>query len=52
MISALSLLFLDEVHRADRGEKSGIDGLPGSDGGQRDDLLAANDRQETPGLFE
>lgn len=52
MISALSLLFLAEVHRADRGEKSGTDGLPGSDGGQRDDLLAADERQETPGLSQ
>lgn len=48
IVSALSLLFLAEVHQADRGEKSGTDCLPGTLCGQRDDLLAAHERQETP----
>ena len=37
ILSALSLLFLAEVQQEDRGEKSGVDRLPGADGGQRDD---------------
>jgi SRSO17 transposase len=50
IISALSLLFLAEVHQEDRGEKSGIDGLPGADGGQRHDLLAVDDGPEASGI--
>jgi len=52
IISALSLLFLAEIHQQDRGEKSAADGLPGADGGQRDDLLAIDDGQETSGVSE
>jgi SRSO17 transposase len=48
IVSALSLLFLAEVHRADRGKKSGTDRLPGTIRGQRDDLLASDERQEAP----
>jgi SRSO17 transposase len=50
IISALSLLFLSEVHREDRGEKCGVDGLPGADRRQRDDLLAAHEWSEAAGL--
>lgn len=50
ILSALSLLFLAEVHREDRGEKDGTDGLPGALRGQRDDLRVAHERQETPGV--
>lgn len=50
IISALSLLFLTQVHREDRGEKCGVDGLPGSDRRQRDDLLAAHERTEATEL--
>ena len=48
ILSALSLLFLAEVHREDRGEKSRVDGLPSAFRGQRDDFRAADERQETP----
>lgn len=50
IISALSLMFLSEVHREDRGEKCGVDGLPGADRRQRDDLLAAHEWSEATGL--
>jgi SRSO17 transposase len=51
IISALSLLFLSQVHREDRGEKCGTDGLSGADGRQCDDLLAAHERAEATGLL-
>lgn len=38
ILSALSLLFLAEVHQEEREKKSGVDGLPGAFCGQRDDL--------------
>jgi SRSO17 transposase len=50
ILSALSLLFLAEIHREDRGEKSGVDGLPGELRSQRDDLRTADERQETPAV--
>ena len=50
IISALSLLFLTQVHREDGGEKSGADGLSGADGGQCDDLLVAHERAEAAAL--
>lgn len=52
ILSALSLLFLAEVHQEDRGEKSGPDSLSGANGGQRDDLLAVHERrQQASGVF-
>jgi SRSO17 transposase len=48
IISSLSLLFLAEVNQQDRGKKIGTDGLPDPHGGQRDDLLSVDERQETP----
>jgi SRSO17 transposase len=50
ILSALSLLFLAEVHREDGGKKERSDGLPGAFRGQCDDLRAADERPETPGL--
>jgi len=47
IISSLSLLFLAEVNRQDRGEKIGTDGLPDPHGGQRGDLLFVDARPET-----
>ena len=41
IISSLSLMFLAEVHRQDRGKKSGLDGLPSEDREQRNDPIAA-----------
>lgn len=43
IISSLSLLFLAEVQRQDRGEKSGPDRLPGAHGSQRDDPVSLAD---------
>jgi hypothetical protein len=48
IISSLSLLFLAEVNQQDRGKTIGADGLPDPHGGQRDDLLSVDERQETP----
>jgi SRSO17 transposase len=50
IISSLSLLFLAEIHRQDRGEKSGVDGLPGADGGQRDDPLPVDAGEQASGV--
>ena len=50
IISALSLLFLAEIHQEDRGGKSGPDGLPGPNGGQCDDPLVVHERPEATGL--
>lgn len=50
IISALSLLFLSQVHREERGEKGGVDGLPGPDGRQCDDRVAVHERPETSRL--
>jgi len=52
IVSALSLLFLSQVHREDRKKKSGADGLPGANGGQCDDLFAADERPKAAGLPE
>lgn len=43
ILSAVSHLFLAQVHQELRGEKSGTDGLPGADGdrGRRDELVAS-----------
>lgn len=55
IISCLTLLFLAETHQQDRGEKSGVDGVPGADGGQRNDSFAvdagarASELPATPG---
>ena len=51
IISALSLLFLAEIHQQDRGEKSGTDGLPDAYGGQRDDLLVIDERSQAAGVL-
>jgi hypothetical protein len=50
IISALSLLFLSEVHREDRGKKTGVDCLSGANGRQRHDLLAADERPQAMGV--
>jgi len=50
ILSALSLLFLAEMHREDRGKKSGVDRLPGAFRGQRDDLVIVHEWPEAPGL--
>jgi SRSO17 transposase len=42
ILSALTLLFLAEVQQQDRGEKPGVDGLPGADGRQRADPFAVD----------
>ena len=44
ILSALSLLFLAEVHQEDRGEKSRPDRLPGAHRRQRHDLLLVDER--------
>jgi SRSO17 transposase len=51
-ISAVSLMFLAEIHQEDRGEKSGADGLPGPHGRQRHDHESAHDRRGASDLFE
>jgi SRSO17 transposase len=48
ILSALSLLFLAEIHQEDRGEKTGTDCLPSTLSRQRDDLLVVHGRPETP----
>jgi hypothetical protein len=50
-VSAASLMFLAEVHREDRGEKPGVDGLPGAHGHQCHDHEPADDRRFAPELF-
>jgi SRSO17 transposase len=50
ILSALSLLFLSQVHQEDRGEKCGTDGLSGPLRGQRDDWLVLHERPQTPGI--
>ena len=47
IISSLSLLFLGEINQQDREKKIRTDGLPDPHGGQRDDLLFVDERQET-----
>ena len=51
-ISAVSLMFLAEIHQDDRGEKSRVDGLPGPHGRQRHDRESAYDRRGASRLFE
>jgi len=50
ILSALSLLFLAEMHQEDRGEKPGVDRLPGAFRGQRDDLVVIHERPEASEL--
>ena len=50
LISCLTLLFLAEVHQQDRGEKSGVDGVPGADGRQRDDRCPGDAGARASGL--
>jgi hypothetical protein len=52
IVTALTHLFLAEAHKSWRGEKSGVDGLPASDGQFRVDPLLVGVRkrpQEVPG---
>jgi SRSO17 transposase len=51
ILSSLSLLFLAEVHQQDRGEKPGMDGLPGALGGQCDDLVAVDGTPAASGVL-
>ena len=50
ILSALTLLFLAEVHQEDRGEKPGADGLPGPNRRQCDDPLAVDAWPAPPGV--
>jgi SRSO17 transposase len=50
ILSALSLLFLAEIHQEDRGEKSAADGLPGTFGGQCHDPVVIHGWPQTSGL--
>jgi SRSO17 transposase len=51
IISAVSLFFLAEIHQEERGEKPGVDSLPGAYGGQRHDLQFVDDRHEASAIF-
>src|SRR3984957_12615462 len=51
MVSAMSLMFLAEIHQEDRGEKSGTDGLPGPHGRQCDHHEPTDERNIAAAVF-
>ena len=51
IVSAVSLLFLAEVHQKKRKKKPGDHGLPGANGSQRDDCEFAHEWQHAAAIF-